>query len=118
MPTVNSERILNYLKENYGVELTKQAIAEALGVSIPAVTATINALVKKGHIVERMEEIEVEPATETKKAKMKVIRHATLTESGLAYDPVAEATAKAAEKAAEKARKQAEKEEAKAKSQD
>ena len=77
---------------------------------MPAVTGTINNLVKKGYAVERHEEIEVEPATETRKAKMKTLRHVQLTEAGLSYDPVAEEEAKAAEKAAAKAAKAAEKE--------
>ncbi len=101
--TTNSEMVLNYMKENYGREVTKQDIAEALGISLPAVTGSINGLVKKGYVVERSEEIEVEPATETRKAKIKILRHETLTEAGLAYDPVAEEAAKLAEKEAAKA---------------
>jgi len=120
MATVNSEMVLNFLKKNYGKEFTKQAIAEALGISVPAVTGSINGLINKGkkigtpYITERMEEVEVEPATESRKAKMKTIRYETLTEAGLSYDPVAEEEAKAAAKAAEKERKAAERAAAKA----
>ena len=120
MATVNSEMVLNFLKKNYGKEFTKQEIAEALNISVPAVTGSINGLVNKGkktgvpYVTERIEEIEVEPATETRKAKMKTIRYETLTEAGLAYDPVAEEEAKAAVKAAEKERKAAERAAAKA----
>ena len=113
--TVNSELVLNYLKKNYGTEFTKNDIAEALSISVPAVTGSVNGLVKKGYAVERVEEVEVEPATETHKAKIKNVRHVRhvqLTEAGLAYDPVAEEEAKAAEKAAKKAAKAAEKAEA------
>ena len=112
--TANSEMVLNFMKKNFGQEFTKQDIAEALGISVPAVTGSINGLVKRGYVTERMEEIEVEPATETRKAKMKTIRHETLTEAGLAYDPVAEEEAKQAAKAAEKERKAAERAAAKA----
>lgn len=105
--TINSELVLNYLKNNYGKEFTKQEIVEALNISLPAVTGSINSLVKKGYVTERLEEVEVEPATETKKAKIKVVRHETLTEAGLTYDPVAEEAAKAAEKEAAKAAKAA-----------
>ena len=112
--TQNSEMVLSYLKRNYGKEFTKQEIADALGISVPAVTGSINGLVKKGYVTERLEEVEVEPATETRKAKVKVVRHETLTEAGLSYDPVAEEEAKAAAKAAEKERKAAEKAAAKA----
>ena len=109
--TVNSELVLNYLKKNYGAEFTKNDIAEALSISVPAVTGSVNGLVKKKYAVERVEE-EVEPATETRKAKNKSVRYVQLTEAGLAYDPVAEEEAKAAEKAAKKAAKAAEKAEA------
>lgn len=114
MATVNSEMTLNFLKSHYGKEFTKNEIAEALGISLASVTGSINALVKKGYVTERLEEVEVEPATDTRKAKVKVVRHETLTEAGLSYDPVAEEQAKAAEKEAEKARKAAEKAAAKA----
>lgn len=105
--TVNSELVLNYLKKTYGTEHTKQQIVDELGISLPAVTGTINSLVKKGYVTERVEEIEVEPATETRKAKVKTIRYETLTEAGLAYDPVAEEAAKQAAKEAAKAEKEA-----------
>lgn len=114
MITPNSELTLNFLKKNFGKEFTKQEIAEALNISIPAVTGSINGLVKKGYVTERLEEVEVEPATDTRKAKVKTIRHETLTEAGLAYDPVAEEEAKQAAKAAEKERKAAERAAAKA----
>lgn len=109
MISQNSELVLNYLKSHFGQEFTKNEIAEALGISIYAVTGSINGLVKKGYVTERLEEVEVEPATETKSAKMKTVRHELLTEAGLAYDPVAEEEARQAEKAAEKERKAAEK---------
>lgn len=114
MITPNSELVLNFLKKNFGQEFTKQEIAEALGISVPAVTGSINGLVKKNYVTERMEEVEVEPATDTRKAKVKTIRHETLTEAGLTYDPVAEEEAKQAAKAAEKERKAAERAAAKA----
>ena len=108
MPTLNSELVLNFLKSHYGSEFTKNEIAAELGISLPAVTGTINGLIRKGrnagvdYVTERAEEVEVEPATETRKAKVKTVRHVTLTEAGLAYDPVAEEAAKAAAKAAAK----------------
>ena len=109
MITNNSELVLNFLKTNFGKEFTKQEIAEALGISIPAVTGSINGLVKKSYVTERLEEVEIEPKTETRKAKVKTIRHETLTEAGLAYDPIAEEEAKQAEKAAARERRAAEK---------
>ena len=120
MATINSERVLNYMKEHYGEELTKQDIADALGITIPAVTGSMNSLIKKKYAVTTREDvIEDAPATETRKAKTHKVLYHTLTEEGLAYDPVAEEEAKkaaneakkaarAAERAAKKAAKEAE----------
>ena len=102
--TMNSELVLNYLKQNYGKNFSKQDIADALHITLPAVTGTINALTKKGYCATVNEEVvELEPATETRKAKTKTIKYHTLTEEGLAYDPVAEEAEKQAAKEAAKA---------------
>ena len=106
--TNNSELVLNFLKKNYGKEFSKQEIADAINASIPAVTGSMNALIKKGYAATTREEtIELEPATETRKAKTKVVKYHTLTEAGLAYDPVEEAARLLAEKEARKAEKAA-----------
>lgn len=113
--TTNSELVLGYLKSHYGSDFSKKEIADALGITVPAVTGTINALTKKGYAKMTHEDvIELEPATDTRKAKTKTVKYHTLTESGLAYDPVAEQAEKDREKAAEKARREAEKEARKA----
>lgn len=113
--TVNSERVLNFLKEHYGNEYSKKEISEALGISLSAVIGSINPLEKNGYTrITREETVELEPATETRKAKTKVVKYHTLTEAGLTYDPVAEEQAKLAAKQAEKERKAAEKAAAKA----
>ena len=113
--TINSERVLNYLKENYGKEFSKQEIADALNISLSAVIGSINPLEKKGYSkIVREEVVELEPATETRKAKTKTVKYHTLTEEGLAYDPIAEEAEKAAAKQAEKERKAAERAAAKA----
>lgn len=109
MATINSERVLNYMKEHYGEELSKQQIADALGITIPAVTGSMNALIKKKYAETTREEIvEDAPATETRKAKTHKVLYHTLTEAGLAYDPVAEAAEKAKEEEAKKAARAAE----------
>lgn len=106
--TINSERVLNFLKENYGKEFSKQEVADTLGISLSAVIGSINPLEKKGYSkVTREEVIELEPATETRKAKTKTVKYHTLTEEGLAYDPIAEEAEKAAAKQAEKEAKAA-----------
>lgn len=119
--TTNSERVLNFLKEHYGQEFSKNEIKDALGISLSAVIGSINPLEKNGYTrITREEVVELEPATETRKAKTKVVKYHMLTEAGLTYDPVAaeaekaakkqaEKEAKAAAKAAEKAAKAAEK---------
>ena len=113
--TMNSEKVLNFLKEHYGNEYNKQEIANALGISLSAVIGSINPLEKKGYTkITREETVELEPATETRKAKTKVVKYHTLTEAGLTYDPIAEEQAKLAKKQAEKERKAAEKAAAKA----
>jgi len=113
--TINSERVLNFLKEHYGNEYSKKEIADALNISLSAVIGSINPLEKKGYTqITREETVELEPATETRKAKTKVVKYHTLTEAGLAYDPIAEEAEKAAAKQAEKERKAAEKAAAKA----
>lgn len=110
MASANSEMILNYLKNNYGKEFTKQDISQALGITLPAVTGTMNSLIKKGYAATtREEEIEVTPATETRKAQTKILKYHSLTEAGLSYDPVAEEAARVAQKEAEKAARAAEK---------
>lgn len=79
--TPNARRILNYLKENFGSEMTKQDIAASLGVSVSAVTGTTNSLIKKGYATERHEDGLDE------KGKPKVIKYVTLTEEGNDFDP-------------------------------
>lgn len=107
--TVNSEMVLNLLKKNFGKEYSKQEIAAELGIPLSAVTGSINNLIKRKYaITTRVEEVEETPATETRKAKIRKVPYHTLTEEGLAYDPVAEEAQKAAEKLAEKERKAAE----------
>lgn len=108
--TINSERVLNFLKEHYGNEYSKKEIADALGISLSSVIGSINPLEKKGYTTTtRTETIELEPATETRKAKVKEVKYHTLTEKGLSYDPVAEEAEKTAAKQAERDRKAAEK---------
>ena len=113
--TQNSELVLNFLKKNYGKEFSKAEIAEAVGVSVPAVTGSLNGLIKKGYAsTTRTEEVVVTEATETRKAQTKNVMYHTLTEAGLAYDPVAEEAQKLAEKEAAKAARAAERAAAKA----
>jgi len=83
--TPNARRILDYMKQNFGTEMTKQEIAAALGVSVSAVVGTTNSLIKKGFATERQE------TTLDEKNKEKVIKYVVLTEEGNEFDPDAEA---------------------------
>ena len=117
MATVNSLAVLNFLKQHFGSAYSKAEIAEALGISIRAVTGTINALSrpeKKYCVIDHVETVEESPETETRKAKVKEVKYHTLTEAGLAYDPIKEEEEKQAAKEAEKARRAAERAAAKA----
>ena len=115
MATPNSIAIYNYFKNNFGKEFSKQEVAEALNIPLASVTGAINAYAKKNLIVlTRTEVVELEAATETRKAKTKEIKYHTLAEAGLTYDPAEEDARKAAEKEAQKAARAAERAAAKA----
>ena len=79
--TPNARRILDYMKQNFGTEMTKQEIAASLGVSVSAVVGTTNSLIKKGFATERQE------TTLDEKNKEKVIKYVVLTDEGNEYDP-------------------------------
>lgn len=99
--TANSLKVVNFLQDNYDAKLTAHDIAEALGVSLPTVTGSVNGLVAKKYAIR--EEVEL-PGEDGKTIKVKYI---TLTDAGKTYDPVAEEAAKEAEKAAKKAAREA-----------
>ena len=113
------QEILDYIKENIlqkGYPPSVREICEAVRLkSTSSVHSHLETLEKNGYThITREETVELEPATETRKAKTKVVKYHTLTEAGLAYDPIAEEQAKLAAKQAEKERKAAEKAAAKA----
>ena len=87
--TDNSRKVFNYLKEHYGEKLTHQQIVAALGVSSPAVTGSVNGLVKK-ELAVRNEETEMND-----EGKATTVKYITLTEKGFAFDPDAEVKAEA-----------------------
>ena len=81
----NGKKVFGFLKDNYGKDLTAHVIAEELGVTVPVVTGSVNALVKKGHAVRTPIEVEAEEGK-----KPTVIKYISLTDSGLDFDPDAE----------------------------
>lgn len=78
--------VLEFLKRNFGSEFTKAQIIAETKLSLPAVTASINYLREHEYVNERVETYVEQPATETRKEKVKTIRYETLTEAGLAFD--------------------------------
>lgn len=115
MSTVNSIATYNFMKSHFGQEFTKAEVAKELNIPQVAVTGAFTPHIKAGRIVmTRSEVVELEPATETRKAKTREDKYFTMTEAGLAYDPVEEDARKAAEKEAAKAAKAAERAAAKA----
>lgn len=84
MATLNSVTILNFLKQHFGQELSKQEIAEGANVSVSAVGLTMKSHVDNGRATMRVEERE---ETDDKgKPKTKKYYFYTLTEEGLAFD--------------------------------
>lgn len=95
--TEGSRKVFDFLKDNYGTNLTTADIATALGVTGPVVTGSVNGLVKKGYAVRN------EVVTPGDNGKEVTTKYISLTEAGLGYDPVAEEAAKQAEKEAKAA---------------
>ena len=90
--TVNSKKVLETLKANYGKKWITADLAEAAGVSIAAVTGAVTGMAKKGYAV-REEGTITSTVTDkdgvTKEVE-KTVKFISLTEAGLAFDPDAE----------------------------
>jgi hypothetical protein len=81
----NSKRILNYLKEVNGTNVTAADVAEALGIEKRSVDGSFtSAIQRKGLGVRTPAEIELEDGTH------KQVKFLSLTAAGLAFDPDAE----------------------------
>lgn len=78
--TENSKKVLDYLKAHYGEKLTANQIAEALGITVPAVTGSVNGLVKNDRAFR-------EEAKAEKDGKEVTIKYISLTEAGYNFDP-------------------------------
>ena len=83
--TVNSRMVFDYLKENYGKQLTAQDIARALDISVSAVTGSVNGLARET----KHPAYAVRTPFESTDAEGKAItiKYISLTEAGLAFDP-------------------------------
>lgn len=86
--------VLNYLKENQGVNMTAADIAEALGMEKKSVDGIVTSgLQRKGYAERIPAEIELEDGTH------KSVKFIQATAEGLAYDHAAAQAADAAPKA-------------------
>lgn len=86
----NTVRVLNYLKEHNGEQVTAADIAEALNLQKRSVDGIVtSAFQRKGYSV-RSEPQEVEVVGEDGSVTHKTVKFISLTDAGLALDPDAE----------------------------
>lgn len=71
--------MLNYLKENAGVQLLNTDIAAGLGITPQSVTGSVNGLVKR-ELAERV------PASIEVNGEVKAVKFIKITDAGMAYD--------------------------------
>ena len=83
--TDNARKVFDYLKTNYGTDITAQAMAKDLGISINAVTGSVNGLCRDTKHPAYAVRKEVEVAGEDGKAS--TIKYISLTDEGLAFNP-------------------------------
>lgn len=82
--TENSRKVLDYLKQVNGADVTAQDVASALGLEKRSVDGIFTAFQKKGFGVRTPAEIELENGTH------KAVKFLSLTPAGMAFDPDAE----------------------------
>jgi len=80
--TDNSRKVFEYLKKvnEAGEKVTAAEVAEAVGVSIPAVTGSFNGLVKKELGFREEDKVEVD-------GKEKDVKYLILNKAAFSYDP-------------------------------
>ena len=84
----NSVKVLNYLKEVNGQNVTAADVAEALGLEKRSVDGIFtSAIQRKGLGIRVPAEVELDDGTH------KAVKFLSLTSEGLAFDPTAEAEA-------------------------
>lgn len=84
----NSKKVLNYLKEIAGADVTAADVAETLGLEKRQVDGIFtSALARKGLGVRVPAEIELDDGTH------KAVKFLKLTDAGIAFDPDAEVEA-------------------------
>ena len=81
----NSKKVLNYLKEVNGQEVTAADVAEALGLEKRQVDGIFTSAIQRKNLgVRTSAEIELENGTH------KQVKFLSLTDAGMAFDPDAE----------------------------
>lgn len=82
----NSVKVLNYLKEVNGQNVTAADVAEALGLEKRSVDGIFtSAIQRKGLGIRTAAEVELEDGTH------KAVKFLSLTDEGMAFDPTADA---------------------------
>lgn len=82
----NSKKVLNYLKEINGKDVTSADVAEALGLEKRSVDGIFTSAIQRKGLGERVPaEIELEDGTH------KAVKFLTLTPAGMSFDPDADA---------------------------
>lgn len=83
--TDNARKVFDYLKTNYGKDITAQEMVKELGISINAVTGSVNGLCNdKKHPAYAVRK-EIQVASED--GKPSTIKYISLTDEGLAFNP-------------------------------
>ena len=80
----SSKKVLNYLKEVNGENVTADDVAKALGVETRSVNGSFTSFVKKGYGFRDEQEIQEEDGSHKK------VKFLKLTAQGLEFDPDAE----------------------------
>ena len=82
----NSRKVLEYLKEHHGEQMTAEDVANALGLEKRSVDGIFTSAIQRKNLgIRSPAEVELEPGFH------KEVKLLSLTEEGLAFDPDAEA---------------------------
>jgi len=86
----NTAKILNYLKEMNGENVTAKDIAEALDLDVRVVNGAVTSGLQKKELAERIPAT-IEVQNEDGATVTKEVKFIKLTEAGMAFDPTATA---------------------------
>ena len=89
----NSLKVLNYVKEHDGENMTAADIAEGTGLEIRSVNGIVTSAFQKKGLMQRTP-AEIEVTDEEGKVSHKTVKFISLTAEGKAFDPNAEEESK------------------------